>query len=226
MTTFSPESKVGDIAVEQPSATRSFYRFGIVFCCGGGKSLQSVCDKKRIDVKDLLQDIKNQGEGIVEGPNDWKTSSLSAIISHIIISYHEPLRTELPRLKGMLDKVQKVHGHADPERFEQLQTVYTTLIDELSDHMMKEERILFPMIMQGNGANASATVALMEMEHDDVGEALREISRLTNGYEAPDYACNTWRALWSGLEDLEITMHQHVHLENNILFPRALLASN
>ncbi|MDA1027840.1 MAG: iron-sulfur cluster repair di-iron protein [Bacteroidetes bacterium] len=226
MLTFSPESKVGDIAVEQPSATRSFYRFGIDFCCGGGKSLQSVCEKKGIDVSEVLRDIQIQQLGSGETSNDWKTASLAALISHIITTYHEPLRSELPRLKGMLDKVQRVHGHVDPERFEALQSVFTSLIEELSEHMLKEEQILFPMIMQGNGAHASAPISVMEQEHDNAGEALRAINKLTDEYVAPDYACNTWRALWSGFEDLEKMMHEHVHLENNILFPRALTGLN
>jgi regulator of cell morphogenesis and NO signaling len=92
--------------------------------------------------------------------------------------------------------------------------------------MMKEEQVLFPMIMQGKGVNASAPIAMMEHEHENAGEALRSISALTNNFVAPDYACNTWRALWAGFEDLEKSMHQHVHLENNILFPRALISKN
>ncbi len=226
MSIFSPESKVGEIAVEQPSATRSFYRFGIDFCCGGGKSLQSVCEKKGLDVNDILKDIKLQADGISEQPNDWNASSLNSLISHIITTHHEPLRIELPRLAGMLDKVQKVHGDVDPERFEKLQLVYSGLVSELTEHMMKEEQVLFPMIMQGKGVNASAPIAMMEHEHENAGEALRSISALTNNFVAPDYACNTWRALWAGFEDLEKSMHQHVHLENNILFPRALVSKN
>ena len=227
MSSFSPESKVGEIAVEQHSATRSFYRFGIDFCCGGGKSLESVCEKKGIDVAEVLLDIKLQAAGNgAENPNDWKLASPVALISHIITTYHEPLRVELPRLKSMLDKVQKVHGHVDPERFSELQAVYTKLGEELMEHMMKEEQVLFPAIMQGNRSEASKHIGALEQDHEEAGEALRSLNRLTDSYVAPEYACNTWRALWSGLEDLEKAMHQHVHLENNILFPNALTSVN
>ncbi|NQV72544.1 iron-sulfur cluster repair di-iron protein [bacterium] len=227
MSSFSPESRVGDIAVEQPSATRSFYRFGIDFCCGGGKSLESVCEKKGLDVDQVLLDITLQAAGNgEESPNDWKSASSVALISHIITTYHEPLRVELPRLKSMLDKVQKVHGHVDPERFSELQAVYTKLGDELMEHMLKEEQVLFPSIMQGNETEASTLLGDLEQDHEDAGEALRAINRLTDSYVAPEYACNTWRALWSGFEDLEKAMHEHVHLENNILFPRTLAGVN
>ncbi len=219
---FTTESRVGDIAVEQPSATRSFYRFGIDFCCGGGKSISSVCAKKGIDVAEVLRDIELQKSGIQEAPNTWNAASLPAIIAHIISQYHEPLRTELPRLGEMLDKVQRVHGHVDPERFDRLQAVYNTLVEELLAHMGEEERVLFPLIMQGSGATATETIAALEGEHEAAGDALRTLRELTDDYTPPSYACNTWRALWAGLADLESTMHQHVHLENNILFPRAM----
>lgn len=223
---FTTESRVGDIAVEQPSATRTFYRYGIDFCCGGGKSIASVCAKKGIDVSEVLKEIENQKQGMVETPNSWTEASLPAIIAHIITTYHEPLRTELPRLGGMLDKVERVHGHVDPERFKRMQSVYGALVQELLDHMGKEENILFPMIMAGKGAQTATPIAVMEAEHESAGDALRTLRELTDNYTPPDYACNTWRALWAGLSDLETTMHQHVHLENNILFPRAMSSSS
>jgi len=226
MTQFTPESRIGEIAVEQPSSTRTFYRFGIDFCCGGGKSLESVCSKKGIDVDAVLRDIATQSNGITERPNDWNTASSAAIVAHIITTYHEPLRVELPRLKGMLDKVQKVHGHIDPIHFEKLQDVFGGMISELMDHMEKEETILFPLFLQGKMTEANASTEDYEDEHTQAGEALARIRELTDDFQAPDYACNTWRALWSGFEDLEKTMHQHVHLENNILFVRAAVASN
>lgn len=222
MAQFTPESPVGEIAVEQPSATRTFYQYGIDFCCGGGKPLGDVCEKKGIDVAAVLADIEKQANGLASSPDDWKNAPLTTLIGHILIEYHEPLNSELPRLKGMLDKVQKVHGHIDPERFEKLQSVFTGLQNELRAHMIKEEQILFPMIMQDRGKAAVLPVQVMEREHENAGEALRQLRSLTDDYTAPDYACNTWKALWSGLADLEIALHQHIHLENNILFPRAL----
>jgi regulator of cell morphogenesis and NO signaling len=122
----------------------------------------------------------------------------------------------------MARKVCSVHGEKDPERFAELLSVYLALKTELQEHMMKEEQILFPMIRQGRGAMASGPVAVMTHEHDAAGTALKRLRELTNDYQAPEGACTTWRALWHGLDVLETAMHEHIHLENNILFPRAL----
>lgn len=144
------------------------------------------------------------------------------MIDHILVTYHQPLYEELPRLESMARKVLDVHRDKDPQRLSELFSIYLEIQAELKQHMMKEEQILFPMIRQGQGARTGGPIAVMEKEHEAVGGALRRMRELTDDYTVPAEACNTWRALWHGLEALEKDLHQHIHLENNILFPRAL----
>jgi regulator of cell morphogenesis and NO signaling len=122
----------------------------------------------------------------------------------------------------MARKVLGVHGARDPERLSELVSVFAGLRGELEEHMAKEEQVLFPMIRQGQGKRADDPISVMEHEHESAGAALRRLRELTDNYEVPENACNTWRALWHGLAALEEAMHRHIHLENNILFPRAL----
>jgi regulator of cell morphogenesis and NO signaling len=216
------KSKIGQIATEYPLATRVFARHGIDFCCGGGKPLGQVCEQKGIEVAQVIAEIEKEVSTTDEPQVRWDQAPLEALIEHILDTYHAPLREELPRLEAMAEKVLKVHGDKDPEMFSGLVRVFAGLKNELDQHMAKEEQILFPMILSGQGASASGPVSVMEQEHDSAGEALRRIRELTHDYQVPDEACTTWRALWHGLAELEAAMHRHIHLENNILFPRAL----
>jgi regulator of cell morphogenesis and NO signaling len=199
-----------------------FARHGIDFCCGGGKSLGEVCDKKGIDLARVITEIEEEVSGTSEPQVRWDQAPLEELIDHIVDTYHRPLREELPRLEAMANKVHKVHADKDPEMLSELVNVFAGLKDELEQHMAKEEQVLFAMIRNGHGPSALGPVSVMEQEHESAGEALRRIRELTHDYRVPDEACNTWRALWHGLADLEATMHRHIHLENNILFPRAL----
>ena len=216
------DTRIGTIAAEHPLATRVFARHNIDFCCGGGRALGKVCADKGIDGDVVLDEVRAEIATTGEKVENWNDAPLGDVIGHILHAYHRPLREELPRLESMARKVQEVHGARDPERFNRIVAVVISLRAELESHMMKEEQILFPMIQAGSGALAEAPIGVMEAEHDDAGAALRELHELTNGYEVPEEACNTWRALWFGLAALESDMHQHIHLENNILFPRAL----
>jgi regulator of cell morphogenesis and NO signaling len=216
------EIKVGQLAVEHPLATRVFARHGIDYCCGGGQPLGEVCQKKGLDAEAVLAEINKELERQVGSVVRWDQAPLGELIDHIIVTYHRPLQEELPRLEAMARKVLHVHGEKDPERFSELVNVLVALKEELEQHMMKEEQILFPMIKQGQGAMAGGPISVMEHEHDSAGAALRRLSELTDAYTAPAKACNTWRALWAGLAALQEDLHQHINLENNILFPRAL----
>ncbi len=220
--TIASASTVGALAAEHPLATRVFARHGIDYCCGGGKQLQEVCEAQGLDPTELLREI----EEALATPNfselNWNEAPLNDLIEHILSAYHAPLAEELPRLESIARKVNEVHGAKDPQRFSALVSVYLGLKGELEQHMMKEEQILFPMIQRGQGAMADGPISVMEHEHDSAGAALRRLRELTDDYQAPEEACNTWRALWAGLAALEEDLHQHIHLENNILFPRAL----
>lgn len=218
----SLESRIGTLAAEHPLATRVFARHGIDFCCGGGRPLGTVCAEKGLNGAAILDEVQAEIEKPGEKVERWNDAPLGDVIVHILHAYHAPLREELPRLESMARKVLDVHGARDPERFGRIVSVVAALRAELESHMMKEERILFPMIQGGSGAMAGGPISVMEEEHESAGAALRELRELTNGYDVPEEACNTWRALWFGLAALEAEMHQHIHLENNILFPRAL----
>jgi regulator of cell morphogenesis and NO signaling len=216
------ETTVGKLAAEHPLATRVFARYGIDYCCGGGRPLGEVCDKKGLDTAVVLEEIRAELETPGVSEERWDQASLSDLIEHILAVYHRPLDEELPRLESMSRKVLKVHGDKDPERLTELLSVYLDLKAELDKHMAKEEQILFPMIKQGQGAMADGPISVMKDEHNSAAAALRRLRELTNAYEVPTEACNTWRALWHGLAALEESLHRHIHLENNILFPRAL----
>jgi len=216
------DSPVGRLAAEYPIATRVFARHHIDFCCGGGRPLAEVCSKKGLDVNEVISEIKKEIETSPIKPEHWSDAPLADIIDHVLSTYHRPLPEELHRLEAMAKKVLAVHGESDPERLRELVDVYMALEEELLDHMTKEEQVLFPMIRRGSGAIANGPVAVMMHEHDSTGAALHRLRELTDGYQAPPNACTTWRALYHGLATLEADMHQHIHIENNILFPRAL----
>jgi regulator of cell morphogenesis and NO signaling len=216
------ETKVGALAAEYPLATRVFSRHGIDFCCGGGRPLGEVCEEKGLDASAVLKEVHTELEQSTENMERWDQAPLGDLIDHILHAYHRPLREEMPRLDAMARKVLDVHGDKDPDRFRRIVNVLAGLKAEVDSHMAKEEQILFPMIKVGSGSMAEGPISVMEEEHTAVAMALRELRKLTDDYQVPEAACNTWRALWHGLAALEESFHQHIHLENNILFPRAL----
>jgi regulator of cell morphogenesis and NO signaling len=220
--TVTKETKIGQIAAEHPLTTRVFARHGIDFCCGGGVPLEDVCEKKGLSIETVLGEIQKELEAPGASEKSWEHAPLGELIDHILVTYHEPLYEELPRLEAMARRVHQVHLDKDPERLTELLKVYLEIKNDLDQHMMKEEQILFPMIREGQGAMANGPISVMLHEHDFVANGLRRIRELTNDYKVPAEACNTWRALWYGLLALEESLHLHIHLENNILFPRAL----
>lgn len=222
----TPESKVGEIAARHPMSTQVFDRHGIDFCCGGGVALRQACDRRGLSTSQILVEIERTLADDDASLERWDEASLSDLIHHIVHDYHLPLREELPRLELMIRKVHRVHGDKDPERFASLLETFLRLESELEDHLRREEEILFPDILQ-HGAGTWIAVAPFVDDHSAAGQALQKLRELTDGYRAPEGACNTWRALWHGLESLEKSLHRHIHLENNVLFPRvnARLAS-
>lgn len=220
--TIQSESTVSRVAFEHPLATRVFHRYGIEFCCGGGRTLGEACAAQGVDTETVVAEILRELDSSTTPEERWDQAPLEDLIHHIVSTYHESLRKELPRLESMARRVHEVHHDKDPERLSELLSVYVGLKQELDSHMAKEEQILFPMIERGEGAMAGGPVSVMEHEHESAGAALRRLRALTDGYQAPAEVCNTWRALWHGLAALEESTHQHIHLENNILFPRAL----
>jgi regulator of cell morphogenesis and NO signaling len=218
----STEQTVKDIAVAYPLATRVFQRHKIDFCCGGGVALRSACEKKGLDADSIVKELEAEIAGTGDDAARWEEEPLDHLIDHILTTYHEPLRSELPRLEKMAARVLAVHGDKMPEVLGELRDVVGALRTELEAHMVKEEQILFPMIKAGHGKQAGGPVAVMEHEHASAGAALQRLRELTNDFQPPAGACATWTGLWAGLADLESELHLHIHLENNILFPRAM----
>lgn len=216
----SGQTRIGELAAVHPLTTRVFARRGIDFCCGGGLTLGEVAARKALDVDQLIGELRTELEQPAE--RSWAAAPLPELIEHLLTAYHRPLDTELPRIQAMARKVFRVHGDTDHERLGSILRVFTALKDELETHMMKEERVLFPMILEGEGYSAGPPISCMEHEHVVAGEALAALRQLTADYTVPEGACTTWRALWASLEALESELHAHIHLENNILFPRAL----
>ena len=212
---------VGELAATRPASTRVFHRRGIDFCCGGGKTLAEVCLRKGLDVKVLLAELQNelaQGDGEAVA---WTEQPLPALVSHLLERYHAGLREELERLRGLAIKVLRVHGAKDPVRLQRLFDTYSELADDLVPHLEKEERVLFPWILSGRPVPHGGPIAVMMSDHDGAAALLARLRELTGDYLAPEGACNSWRALWAGLAALDRDLTEHIHLENNILFPRA-----
>jgi regulator of cell morphogenesis and NO signaling len=226
----TPSTHVADIATAAPGTIKVFQKHRIDFCCGGKLPLADVCQRHQLDVQQIIAEL--DGSLVTaEAGTDWAKAPLTDLVAHIQRRYHRPLTEELPRLRAMLDKVVSRHGTRLPETLLPLQEVFAELQSELLAHMTKEDLVLFPAIvaLEGDQApRASADwrwidqpIAAMGAEHACAGAALERIAELTDGHVPPEDACPTFRGLYHGLAELERDMHQHVHLENHILFPRA-----
>lgn len=231
MFAISTEKTVGELVVEVPGRSRVFEEMKIDYCCGGSKTLSDACARRGVDVDVVLAKLDAMdAAGEVADVADYGEMPLNELVDHIVDTHHVYLRSELPRLEAMSKKVASVHGEKD-ERLVELNANVSSLVAELTAHMMKEEQILFPVICQLATTNTlpkmpfgtlANPIRAMEEEHDSAGNGLETAHRLTDGYVVPEKACNTHRALLDGLKDLELDLHQHIHKENNILFPRAL----
>jgi regulator of cell morphogenesis and NO signaling len=218
---------VSDIAANSLEAVRLFEHYGIDYCCGGKRPLADVCREKGLDPAAVAADLGTEGQPDPADVN-WTTAGLTDLIRHIVTRHHGYLKSELPLLAQRLTKVVQVYG--ETEGLAGLKDVFTALRAELELHLHKEEVILFPYVerlVAGGPAVAPCgwigqPIAVMEHEHEDAGEALRRIRAITRNFEVPEGACITYRSLLAGLEELEHDLHMHIHLENNILFPRAM----
>ena len=230
MTDFNLNTGVGNWVARHPQTSRIFESLQIDYCCGGEKSLEQACQDRQLDPQQVVQQLE-QAINVADEPTDnWLNAPLTDLCDHIERTHHAYLKRELPRLTEMISKVVNAHSESHAE-LPKLGKVFAELRAELEPHMMKEERILFPAIRLleqssqpisfpfGTVANP---IGMMEHEHDNAGQALAQLRTITSDYEVPVDACNTYRAMLDGLLELEANMHQHVHKENNILFPRAL----
>lgn len=223
---------VGEVAAGYPATTRLFEKLGIDYCCGGGQTLNDACQAAGLNYDTVAKSLADLVESAPSHARDWTRSPLAELIQHIVTKHHEYIRSESPRLQTLAAKVVRVHGGRHPE-LQQVEALFSDVADELTMHTMKEEKILFPAIvqMEEQGPTAVAVspfgtiqnpIRMMMMEHDSAGAAFEEMRKITDGFTVPADACISYRTLYQALAEFEADLHQHVHLENNILFPRAL----
>jgi regulator of cell morphogenesis and NO signaling len=215
----STDVTLAELATRRAAASRVFRRLGLDYCCRGQRSLDAACRARGLDPEALLREI--EGAAAAARKDDWSTRPLPDLIRHIVERYHEPLRRELPELLEMAWKVEQVHADK-PSAPKGLHDHLTRMHADVLDHLLKEEHVLFPLILAGHGRHAAAPVQAMEHEHKDHGRNLLRMRQLTDDLTPPAEACATWRALYLRLAELEADLMDHIHLENNVLFPRAL----
>lgn len=229
------ETPVRDIVVEAPTAIPVLDQFGIDYCCGGKHTLAEACAKRHQSVASVLDELKSRVQEAELPHVPWQMTPLRELIAYIVQKHHAFTREQLGLVRDLAAKVDRCHGAAHPE----IRTVNERLADisaELAHHFYCEETVLFPYIEQldsndgpvvrGAFDNVQQPIERMMMDHNQTGDELRAVREATNNYQLPDDACTTYRALYRALEDLERDLHQHIHLENNILFPRALKLQN
>ena len=210
-----PSQAIGQIAVQLPGATAVFRRLKLDFCCGGHISLGQAANDKGLDLQAVVDELS-----ALQRPSSLPDADTPpALIDHIIARYHEVHRAQLPELIRMARRVEAVHRD-NPNTPQGLADALETMEQELLMHMHKEEAVLFPMLRAGGNSFVSQPIAMMRHEHNDHGEALEHLASLTNDITPPMGACNTWRALYTGLAQLREDLINHIHLENNILFPQ------
>ena len=224
MPALNADTHVATIARQHPATIKVFQRHRIDFCCGGKRSLAAACSELGLPEARVLAEVEAAAEG-PQAETDWSAEPLPALVAHIIVRYHQTLRRDLPVLRELAVKVAARHG-ADAPALLAVRELVDRLIGEMTSHMAKEETVLFPLIarLAGDGFAAlpiDRPVKAMEHEHEEVGEMLRSLRTLTGDFTPPASACNSFRGLYQMLAELEADTHTHIHLENNVLFPRA-----
>ena len=229
----STENKtVGEAVAENPSLAAVFEKHRIDYCCHGDRPVEAVCRQLGLSFEALLAEAKATrpaGES-----KDWTSAALTELADHIVSRHHSYLRTALPSIDARLAKVLDAHAQAHGETLRPLKGTFEGLKAELTQHMQKEEMILFPVVRAMEAAEKGSSapppapggsvdnpIRVMEHEHENAGRALESMRQLTSDYALPADACNEFRVLYGQLEELEGDLHIHIHLENNILFPKA-----
>ncbi len=212
------DQTIGNIACEIPGATRVFHQYKLDFCCGGGKSLREAAERRGVDTVLLTQKLAHLSEQ-PSSERDWRHAAPKELIEYILHRFHDRHREQVPELLRLARRVEAVHG--DRQDCPVGLADYLAFIEQdLESHMMKEEQILFPMLLRGIYAQSIGPIVRMRHEHDQHGNSLEKLAQLTNDITPPEGACNTWRALYAGLAQLREDLMQHIHLENNVLFPQ------
>jgi regulator of cell morphogenesis and NO signaling len=229
------DATVSEIAAGSLAAVRVFERLGIDYCCGGKRPLADVCRDKGYALASVAGELESAMNTAAAPARDWNSAPLRELIEHIVGAHHEYLRRELAPLGARVEKVYRVYNERYGDTLIGLPDVFAGLRSELELHIRKEEMMLFPVIAAYESAVLAGSplpgtpfgtvgnpIRMMEAEHASAGTALADIRTITANYAVPEYACVTYRSLMAGLQELEQDLHIHIHLENNILFPRAI----
>jgi regulator of cell morphogenesis and NO signaling len=233
-------TRVREIATQLPHATRLFETLKIDYCCGSDKQLDEACASAGVEVEnviEMLTCVTLSSSQAAAGFN-FQHASATQLMAYILDTHHVFTKSEMDRLQLLADKVLGAHGGNHPELVH-VDELFTRLCADLKPHMFKEEQILFPYIVamaeaaeqnvpgpMARFGTVNNPIRMMMMEHDTAGEILRELRALTSDYRVPVDACMSYRTLYQALENFEKDLHQHIHLENNILFPKALELEN
>ena len=225
---------IGSFVADDYRTATVFQKYGIDFCCKGGKSIDEVCEKKKIDQSQLLAELSDISGQAKDQTTDFKYWPIDLLADYIEKKHHRYIEETVPTLKQFLDKLCKVHGSNHPELFE-INKEFMASSVELASHMKKEELILFPFVRQmvkfGNNndkltkpgfGTVKNPIQMMMQEHDTEGERFRKIAELSNNYTPPEDGCTTYKVAFSMLKEFESDLHLHIHLENNVLFPKAI----
>lgn len=224
---------IGDMVAEDFRAAAIFKKYGIDFCCKGGRTIEEACQKKALDENKIYNELENLPKNGTAGI-DYKSWPLDLLADYVEKTHHRYVEEKTPIIQQFLDKLCKVHGNKHPELFE-INTLFSASAQDLAAHLKKEELILFPFVRKmvtskisgnpiekPNFGTVENPVEMMKHEHSVEGERLAKIAQLSNNYTPPEDACNTYRVTFAMLHEFENDLHTHIHIENNILFPKSI----
>lgn len=226
------ESIIGEVVAMDYRTAAVFKSHRIDFCCKGHRSIEEVCLKNDMNVNFLIEELTSVTQQSGGGFNDFQSWDLDLLADYIEKKHHRYVEMKIPELTQYLEKIAKVHGAQHPELLEILE-LFAASAHELTSHMKKEERLLFPYVRKMDSSKKNqcphfgkieSPIAEMMKEHDNEGERFRKIATLSDNYNPPEDACNTYRVAFAMLKEFEGDLHKHIHLENNILFPKAIEA--
>lgn len=231
----NPGATIGELVRDDYRTAEVFKKFNIDFCCGGKKTLEEVCSENNVSINELTDALHSTiKKGDVDNRHNFKDWEPDFLANYIVKVHHKYVAENIPLISEFTGKIARVHGERHKELLK-IAYLFSEVAEELQHHMMKEERILFPYIerLQTAFKNKSSIgsspfgtirnpIAMMEMEHENAGTILKQMREISGNYKLPEDACETYNVTYKKLDEFENDLHQHIHLENNILFPRAI----
>lgn len=231
--TLNEQLIIGELVAKNYKTASVFKKYKIDFCCNGNRTISEACERKKVDTNTLINELKNTLTN-PEQNIDFNAWELDLLADYIEKTHHRYVVSKIEEIKPFLNKVVRVHGEHNPE-LKEIELLFNQSSQELTQHMQKEERVLFPFIrnmvaakldkkpmQQPPFGTVENPISMMKHEHQNEGERFEKIAELADNYNSPSHACNTYRVTFALLKEFEDNLHQHIHLENNILFPKAI----